>query len=125
MQVEINTAFTDKQLVFTSGNAKIVITPPISDSYWWLRVELSPAQAIVAFPKFGTIGIGFQREEDWNTNLPYGCTAEKIYAHISHNKGDETISAADCIAAIQLIQETIAQIWPGHDLEAIARLRAI
>ena len=84
------------------------MTPPIGEEYWLYRVPLSEKQAIIAFPKFGTIGIGFQKEEeDWNTNLPYSCTAEEIFNHISPNKGSEAISDEDCILAIRLIQSAI------------------
>lgn len=110
MQVEINPKFTDKQLALSDGNTTMVLTPPIGGDYWLLRVPLSDTQAIVAFPKFFTIGVGFQREEDWNTNLPYTVTAEEIFNHISHNKSDDSITDADCITAIRLIQEAIAQI---------------
>jgi hypothetical protein len=62
-------------------------------------------QAIVCFPKFGLIGCGFALEEDWNTNLPLGCSAEEIYAHIAHNKKYKHITEDECIAAIKLLQE--------------------
>jgi hypothetical protein len=84
-----------------------VMTPPIKKEYWSYRVPLSEKQAVVAFPKFGTIGIGFQQEEDWNTNLPHCCSAKDIFDHIAHNKADETISDNDCIKAIEMIQEEI------------------
>lgn len=83
----------------------IMMTPAIDEDYWEYRVRLSDTQAIVGFPKFGTIGIGFAQEEDWNTNLPYTSDANRIYEHIRHNKGDDTISDADCIKAIEMIQE--------------------
>ena len=67
----------------------IAITPAIGEDYWAYRVRLSEAQAIVGFPKFFTVGIGFAQEEDWNTNLPYTCGTEEIYDHIAHNKGDD------------------------------------
>ena len=87
-----------------------MVTPPIgSEDYWLARVPLSSTQAIVAFPKFGVIGIGFQQEDDWNTNLPSTCEAEKIFAHISHNKGDPSIADADCLTAIRMIQDAIAK----------------
>lgn len=82
----------------------IVITPAIEPDYWTYRVRLSETQAIVGFPKFFTVGIGFAEEEDWNTNLPYTCDAEEIYEHIAHNKGDDSISRGDCIDAIRLVQ---------------------
>jgi hypothetical protein len=83
---------------------RIMMTPPIDKDYWLYRVKLSELQAIVGFPKFSTIGIGFAVEDDWNTNLPFTQTADEIFAHIAHNKGDEAISDADCIAAIRLVQ---------------------
>lgn len=110
MQIEINPKFTDKQPVFSDGKTTMLLTPPVGGDYWLLRVPLSDNQAIVAFPKFFTIGVGFQREEDWNTNLPYTVGAEEIFNHISHNKLDDGIADADCITAIRLIQEAVAQI---------------
>jgi hypothetical protein len=86
----------------------VMLTPPIDEGYWAYRVRLSEKQAIVGFPKFMTIGIGFAAEEDWNTNLPYTCGADEIYDHIEHNKGDEAISREDCIAAIRMIQDAAA-----------------
>lgn len=84
----------------------VAITPPIDEDYWLFRVKLGTAgQAIVGFPKFATIGIGFAQEKDWNANLPFTCETEEIYEHIAHNKGDESISRDDCIGAIRLIQE--------------------
>lgn len=83
----------------------IMITPAIDHDYWEYRVMLTETQAVLGFPKFNTIGIGFAVEEDWNTNLPYQVTAEEIFAHIAHNKGDENIDDRDVYAAIQLIQE--------------------
>jgi hypothetical protein len=86
-----------------------VLTPSIDAGYWAYRVRLSNTQAILGFPKFSTIGIGFAEEEDWNTNLPYTCTAEMIYNHIDHNKGDDAISAEDCIRAIKMIQDAVRE----------------
>ena len=74
--------------------------------------RLSEAQAIVGFPKFFTVGIGFAQEEDWNTNLPYTCDADEIYDHIAHNKGDDSITREDCVPAIRLVQEAAAA--DGH-----------
>lgn len=84
----------------------VMMTPPIDEDYWAYRVRLGDSgQAIVGFPKFRTIGIGFAREEDWNTNFPYTCSAEDIYAHIEHNKGDDAITREDCLTAIRMVQE--------------------
>jgi hypothetical protein len=87
----------------------IMITPPLGEDYWEYRVRLSDTQAVVGFPKFGTIGIGFAAEEDWNANLPYTCGTEEIYAHIQHNKGDESITRADCLQAIRMIQDAASE----------------
>lgn len=87
----------------------VSLTPSISPDYWAYRVKLGETQAIVGFPKFGTVGIGFAVEEDWNTNLPYTCGTQEIFDHIAHNKGDDSIADADCIEAIRLVQEAIAE----------------
>ncbi len=86
-------------------DGRIMITPPIDDDYWLFRVGVSDIQGIICFPKFGTFGIGFQLEEDWNTNLPYTCNTMEIYNHIKHNKGDAKISKAICIEAIKMVQD--------------------
>lgn len=83
----------------------LMVTPPIDEGYWKYRVRLSETQAIVGFPKFFTVGIGFAVEEDWNSNLPYTCAAQEIFDHIGHNKGDDSIADEDCVRAIELIQE--------------------
>ncbi|KKL05764.1 hypothetical protein LCGC14_2602760 [marine sediment metagenome] len=84
----------------------IMITPPIDEDYWYFRVLLSDAgQAIVGFPKFKTIGIGFAQEEDWSSNLPFACSAAEIYNHIARNKGSNEITEADCVAAIEMVRQ--------------------
>ena len=88
----------------TAGGGEILLTPPVGEDYWLARVAVSDKQAIIAFPKFGTIGIGFQHEDDWNTNLPYSCGTKEIFDHISHNKGDEAIPDERCIQAIEMVQ---------------------
>ena len=103
--VEHNPDFTPSNDTLMGG--RVMITPAIKPDYWVLRVKVSKKQSIVAFPKFGTIGVGFAHETDWNTNLPYSVAAEKIYNHIRHNKGDKNIKKADCIRAIEAIQEAI------------------
>jgi len=85
----------------------IMFTPRVGeDDYWSYRVALSEAQATIGFPKFGTIGIGFAVEEDWNTNLPWTNPAEKILDHIWHNAGPG-VDYDDALAAIRLIQHGI------------------
>lgn len=91
----------------TANLAGVMVTPPIDEDYWSYRVQVGVGQAIVGFPKFLTIGIGFAQESDWNTNLPYTCSAEEIYNHIKHNKGDNSISRETCLTAIRMIQDAV------------------
>jgi hypothetical protein len=82
----------------------IMITPCIDKDYWVVRVNIFEDQYIQAFPKFATMGIGFSIEEDWNTNLPFSCEAEKICSHIWHNRRYIAIKKKRCIKAIEMIQ---------------------
>jgi hypothetical protein len=109
LKVEVNSKFVEANTTLKLGDGMLAVTPPLNDGYWMMRVPLSKNQAIVCFPKFFTIGIGFQREKDWNTNLPYTQPAEDIFDHIAHNKGDKSIADADCIEAIRLLQSAIAR----------------
>lgn len=104
MKVEINKSFTEKNTTYTDGEKTIMITPPLDENYYLFRVHLYENQYLLAFPKFGTIGIGFAQEEDWNTNLPYLCETEIIYEHIKHNKRYKEIKKKDVIKAIELLQ---------------------
>ena|ERR1051325_2782975 len=107
LHVEVNQRTLSAWKPLQCGTTVLAITPPLDQDYWVMRVPVSAQQAIVCFPKFFTIGIGFQREEDWNTNLPYTCPAEEIFQHIAHNKGDDAIPDEQCVNAIRLLQETI------------------
>lgn len=108
MKIEINSRQISDTGILAGG--AVMITPPISEDYWLMRVPLSDKQAIICFPKFGMIGIGFQHEEDWNTNLRSSRSAEDIYEHIKHNKGDKSIKDSDCIDAIRMLQKAIEEV---------------
>lgn len=95
---------TEAAVLPLGGGGVVMITPPLDEDYWEYRVKLSETQAIVGFPKFMTIGIGFAEEEDWNTNLPYSSPANEIFDHIIHNKGDEGIADADVLKAIEMVR---------------------
>lgn len=84
----------------------VMMTPILSEDNFLYRVKTSCRQAIVGVHKFGTIGIGFNKESDWNCNLPYTCEAKEIYEHIKHNK-HRSAKELDCIKAIKRIQEAI------------------
>jgi hypothetical protein len=110
----------DKTGVANMPGVQILLTPPISEDYWAYRVIVADGQAVVGFPKFGTIGVGFADEHDgkkssWNTNLPYTSDAEQIADHIWRNRGSalkavgkrdgkEAVHAL-IVEAIRLIQE--------------------
>jgi len=104
--LEVNADYisdADKEGIDIPG---IMITPAVGDDeYWLFRVKVSDSQSIIGFPKFGTIGIGFQKEKDWNTNLSYQTPANRILEHIRFNKGDDNISDDVCLKAIRLIQD--------------------
>lgn len=90
------------------AGGRVLVTPPLDEDFWLLRVKVSPKQAVVAFPKFGLLGMGFQVEKaSWNTNLPWSVETEELYRHIRCNKGDNHIPKARCIEAIRLLQTTI------------------
>ena len=91
------------------SNKHILITPAINKDFWKYRVILDQDQAIVGFPKFTTVGIGFALEEDWNTNLPYTCEANMIAAHIWHNRKYDSIKKSDVIKAIKMIQDAVKE----------------
>jgi len=100
-------------LIAPTGSV-LAVTPPIEEDFWILRVKVSEKQAVVAFPKFFTVGIGFQvEEEDPNTNLPYTSDPLHLYRHIQINKGHEA-KEEDCIAAIKMLQAGIAKL-KGED----------
>lgn len=96
--------FPDDTLMI--GGTAVQITPPLDEDYWLFRVKVSKNQAIVGFPKLFTIGIGFAKETDWNTNLPYSSEAERIFDHIRHNKGRGP-KDAECVQAIRMIQDAV------------------
>jgi len=72
MKIELNRKFirAKDRFVAPDGKARLITTPPLDKDYWSVRVPLSKSQAIVAFPKFLTIGIGFQIEKaSWTVSL--------------------------------------------------------
>ncbi len=104
LQLEVNAKLKPANDTFRVGNGIVMITPSVGEDYWLFRVKLHANQAILGFPKFGVIGVGFAQEEDWNTNLPSTVDAERIYEHIKHNKGHKEITKAMCLQAIRMIQ---------------------
>ena len=120
LELQINSRAVNDNTRSLEGTG-VMITPAIDKNFWLYRVPVSDKQAIVGFPKFGVIGVGFQHEEDWNTNLPTSTDAVEIYDHIKHNKGDAKIPRARCIEAIQMIQRAVLDM---KRKEAIALVKA-
>ncbi len=114
LQIEVNANLDlNQDIQIAIGKIHGIMTPPIDKEFWAVRIKVHEKQAVVAFPKFYTMGIGFQIEDDdWNTNLPYGCKTEEIYNHIKCNKGYKEIADEDCIKAIKMIKAFIKK----HDL---------
>jgi hypothetical protein len=103
------------------GGAVVMTPAPLmagdNEGYWLFRVPLREGQAIVAFPKFGTIGIGFAQEDDWNTNLPFDNPALRLYEHIKHNKKYKLITRADALKAILAAQRATFNYLKKHYVE--------
>lgn len=105
--IEVNSKFAraGDSLVDPAGEIHMMITPPLDEDYFIARVVLHRDQAIVIFPKFGTIGCGFAQEKDWNTNLPIRLPSNKIYNHIKHNKKYREITKKQCLQAIDMLRD--------------------
>lgn len=108
--LEVNKKDVKEDGLFFGDNARLMITPQIDEKYWTFRIKLYRKQALLAFPKFGTYGIGFAQEINWNTNLPYTSNAEEIYNHIKVNKKHKEIRKSHCIKAIEMLQEACKKI---------------
>lgn len=91
-------------VVGISETASAMISPMVDEDYWEYRVRVSDEQAVVGFPKYTTIGVGFAVEDgSWNTNLPYTLDAEYIANHIDVNR-PKGLRRATVVEAIKLIQ---------------------
>jgi len=113
MKIEVNTNYVDKTVYMGDKKLVAMMTPPIDKDYWYFKVELFKDQSVVAFPKFGTMGIGFQHEDDdWNTNLPFTSDAKRIAGHIWCNRKYEEIKKEDVVEAIKLIQTACKTLKP-------------
>lgn len=119
MELEIKDQENKTPVLGRQGNVAVLMTPPIDEAYWMFRVQVGEGQAIVGFPKFTTIGIGFAKEEDWNTNLPYKCETLEIWDHIKHNKGNPSIKDEDCIAAIRMVQEAATKYMDERKAKSV------
>jgi hypothetical protein len=103
--IEVNASFAKAKDTFMTKDGVVSITPPLDEDYFIARVRLFRDQAVQIFPKFGTIGCGFAKEKDWNTNLPIGCAAGKTADHIWHNRKYKRITRKQVVKAITVLQE--------------------
>ena len=103
----------DATPAFKDGDTTFLFTPPIGADYWAYRVRVAEGQAVLGFGKFGTVGIGFAQEDDWNTNLPYTQDTDAIVDHIWHNRGpnlnDDQHDRDTVRAAVAIIQHAIIE----------------
>lgn len=119
LTLEVNQKFIDgdKNNVLLFGKIPAMITPPLDEDYWQFRVMVNDEQAIIGFPKFGTIGIGFAKEDDWNTNLPYSYSTQTLWEHIKVNKYFASIPDERCLKAIKMVQKVATEMKQA-ELEA-------
>jgi hypothetical protein len=124
--LEVNKKFAPsaKDLGVIAGGIAM-ITPAVGEKdYWMFRVKVSKKQAVIGFPKFGTVGIGFMVEDaDWNTNLPYSCPVSMLFNHIKKNKGSKVIKDADCKEAIKMIQKAATEHKKASTVEETFKRR--
>lgn len=102
-QPEPETALVDPE-------APILERRPPNKDQWVYRIKLSAQQAMIGFPRDGTIEIAFENETVLDRSVPYNLFApDLIYDHIQVNKGDDGIWDDTCIQAIQFIVEAAHQ----------------
>jgi len=105
LKIEYNSQCVDRTIVEQTPFGHGVISPVVSDDYWLFRVPLFENQALLAFPKCFTMGIGFAQEEvEQNVNLPYECGIETILKYLKRNKKYEDISDAKIREAIKMLK---------------------
>ena len=110
--LEVNQKFVDgDKNIFKFGNSTVMVTPPLDEDYWQFRVMVDKDQAIVGFPKFSSIGIGFAKEDDWNTNLPSDTPTNELWNHIKRNKYFASIPDDVCIRAIKMVQKAAGEFF--------------
>ncbi|MHA1169842.1 MAG: hypothetical protein ACTSRU_18595 [Candidatus Hodarchaeales archaeon] len=119
LELEFRNEFKKKQDTFQVGNTTIMMTPPLDEDYWVFRIVLHKEQALVAFPKFGTLGIGFAEEEDWNTNFPYTSDAKDTAKHIWKNRKYPEITKKILIEAIEVLRKASVYYKTHEEPETI------
>jgi hypothetical protein len=98
-------------------------THPWADGVpWYYRVAVSDRQAVVGFPKFSTVGIGFEDEPgSLDLNLGYDRGTETIFRHVYSNKGDAAIADDACRQAISMVRDAAARDIRGASAGPVVR----
>jgi hypothetical protein len=107
--VEYKEGFQPSNDTIKTNGGIIMFTPDIDKDYYIMKVNLYKDQALVAFPKFGLIGVGFALESDWNTNLPYQTDTERLYNWIKRNKKYRAITKQTCLEGLKMLQAACKQ----------------
>ena len=105
LELEFRNEFKKATDGFKMGKIQIMMTPPIDEKYWVFRIKLHKDQAVVAFPKFGLMGIGFAQESNWNTNLPSCDSTKSIVDHIWENRKYPQVTYAILTKAVKMLQK--------------------
>jgi hypothetical protein len=134
LRLETRPSATDAATTMrTPGGPTLLLGGAPKAGEWLYRVEVGGGQAVIGFPKFDVIvGVGFEREEDWNTNLPSSVPARDIFEHIRHNRGPATATDEEIVEAIEMVRRAVARDRPGTPMlteddyaEARAQMRAL
>jgi hypothetical protein len=72
-----------------------------TEGTWLYRVKLTAEQSIIGTPRNEMIMVSFVQARE---SLAVSATPWEIYDQIAHDKADDSITAEDCITAIQMIQ---------------------
>lgn len=94
------------RVAVTGREQAFIMTPQLTPDYWTYRVALSNGNAIVAAPEFGTLGIRYQIEDEYNVTNRWDYTANEIEALIRRNRPANT-TREEAMSAIRKIQGAI------------------
>jgi hypothetical protein len=111
----------DNTMFIESGRKQVIIAPIVNEGYWLYRIKLYKDQSLIAFPKIGTLGVGFSQEEDFNRNLPFSVPPKYLMAHIWINRKYKQITKKLILEAIEMLRTQILIDRPGA-AEEIKRL---
>jgi hypothetical protein len=128
LRVEFNSAV----LKHEDPSPVAMMTPSLDEDFWLMRVPLTDHQALVVFPKLGSMGCGYQLEEGgWNVNLPLDGNRDferhvKLVQHIDVNRirpcETDWIPQLIVLAAVGMLDELVGRNRDFPD-EALPQLQ--